>query len=130
LIDSSHNVWKPSIDKAIWVLELNVVEDIKGFRPELKFSGVGDPHVFWQCHVEIVEPKPTKEPAPRVSQLAEVFKTEQRYVEVGLPGARVAVIQDVTGGIIRDIQRRRCDPEQGVIVVFRQSLLAIRWRTL
>jgi hypothetical protein len=62
-----------------------VIEDIESFCAELRLHAFGDPGVFQQGHIKIVETRPAKVPSHGVSHVPGWFLLEVTWIEIRLP---------------------------------------------
>jgi len=74
-----------AIDVTIWQKKLGMVERVKEFGTKLQIDSFLDEGVFQQRDVPIIQTGPGKEAAPRRSERAQVFHTEQRGMKYGFP---------------------------------------------
>jgi len=116
-----HNPKPGGRESAARILELGMIEDIEGLKPDLENFRFGEADVFPQCHIIVVYAWPVEKPpvsiadhtnrlTTRTSCVWAAFRDEQRsievridYVSIGveLLGSRIGVGKNATRKDIR-----------------------------
>src|SRR5882762_6176870 len=102
--------------------KLRVVEGVEGLGPKLQVHSLLDSRVFQQCCIPVIEAGSGEESPVRVPNLAQVFRSKERLIEVGLAFAGIGDAQR-TVGEVRPVDGNRNGSgargsQQGTIVYF------------